>query len=218
MTQLPLKTQLPLILVDFDQTLTINDTIAALGQFGLQQHPDLKLNWSFFTDSYLKEYYAHKSTLKPCDNDWSCFLTQLNSFKPIEAASLARVSQHHVFKDLSRQQLYNGGLELSRKELQPDCISALGPYIPQIRIVSLNWSKDWVLGFLNNLLGLKKEQIFSNDIVFDHNDNSPTGEIIPRILTCGDKTQVIKESIVQNEKQKFIYIGDSVGDIEALGN
>lgn len=216
MTQIPIKTGLPLVLVDFDQTLTVNDTIAVLGQFGLDHHPELNFNWSFFADSFMKEYYAHKATLPPC-NDWTCFLDQLNSFKPIEAASLARVNKHQVFKDLTQQQLFQGGQDRSQKELQPGCIDALRPYIPQIRVVSLNWSKDWVLGFLNQLQ-LNKNQIFSNDIVFNEDGVSPKGEIIPRILTCGDKTQVIQDCIVQKEQKKFIYIGDSIGDVEALGN
>jgi hypothetical protein len=139
----------------------------------------------------------------------------LNSFKPIEAASLARVSQHNVFKDLSHEQLFKGGSELSRKGLQPGCISTLAPYTPQIRIVSLNWSKDWVLGFLDQLK-LEKSQIFSNDLEFDENA-SCTGKIVPRILVPGDKSQIIQDCIVQKEKEKFIYIGDSIGDIEALG-
>ncbi|KAG2233079.1 HAD-like domain-containing protein [Thamnidium elegans] len=210
--QLPLITKLPLLLVDFDQTITIHDTIAPLGQFGVTQSHN-RNPWSYFADSYLNDYRTHRNQLDHLPNEctFNDFVQQLNTYKPIEKASLARVSKHKVFQGLSRQAIKEKAFELSRTELQSNVISTLKLYKEQVRIVSLNWSKDWILGFLHQL-GLEPEQIYCNDLTF-MNDIC-TGDITPQILTTGDKQQLINESIRANHG--VIYIGDSLGDIEPL--
>ncbi|GAA5804253.1 HAD-like domain-containing protein [Helicostylum pulchrum] len=210
--QLPLITKLPLILVDFDQTITKHDTIAPLGQFGVAQSHNQK-PWSYFVDGYLNDYRTHRNQLDHLPNDctFNDFVQQLNTYKPIEKSSLARVSKHKVFQGLSKQAIKEKAIELSQTELRSNVISTLKPYKEQVRIVSLNWSKDWILGFLNQL-GLESKQVYSNDLTF-MNDIC-TGDIIPQILTTGDKQQLINESIRANHG--VIYIGDSLGDIEPL--
>lgn len=206
MSQIPM-----LVLIDFDQTITINDTIASLGQFGVSQTHNSK-PWSYFVDSYLQEYRHHRDHL-PKVTDFKAFIQQLDSYRPIEQASLSRISNHKVFQGISRQAFIQQGIKLSQIELQPNVISTLKAHKENIRIVSLNWSKDWILGFTKDV-GLKPEQIYCNDLTFEN--DICTGEIIPHILTAGDKQRIIKSSITTTEK--IIYIGDSLGDIEALGN
>lgn len=200
-----------LILIDFDQTITINDTIGSLGQFGISQSHCSK-PWSYFVDSYLQEYKDHKQCL-PKANTFNEFTQQLDSYRPIEKASLTRISHNKVFQGISREAFTQQGMRLSGTELQPNVISVLKAYKDNIRIVSLNWSKDWILGFTSDL-GLKREQIYCNDFKFVN--DICTGEIIPHILTAGDKQRIIKSSI-SSSTEKVVYIGDSLGDIEALG-
>lgn len=204
---------MPLILVDFDQTITIKDTIGLLGQFGVAQTHNPK-PWSYFVDSYLEDYRAHRDQLPelPKDSNFEDFLQQLDSYKPVEKASLARVSKHKVFEGLSTHAFFEEGQKLREKVLQPVVISTLQQYKESVRIISLNWSKDWILGFLHEL-ELRKDQIYSNDLTFVN--DLCTGEIVPQILTTGDKQQLIESSIATNN-EKVIYIGDSTGDIGAL--
>ncbi|KAG2195415.1 hypothetical protein INT47_002854 [Mucor saturninus] len=203
-----LMSQIPmLILIDFDQTITLHDTIGALGQFGVSQTHNPK-PWSYFVDSYLNQYRQHRDGLsKPAD--FKGFLQQLDSYRPIEQASLARITQHNVFQGIPRQDFIQQGQSLSQTELLPNVMSTLKAYRDNIRIVSLNWSKDWIVGFT----GLKREQIYCNDLSFVN--DICTGEIVPHILTTGDKQRVVQNSIVTGEK--IIYIGDSLGDIQPLG-
>lgn len=197
-----------LVLIDFDQTITVHDTIASLGQFGVSQTHSPK-PWSYFVDTYLQEYRHHRDGL-PKTEDFKAFVDQLNSYKPIEQASLTRISDHRVFQGIPRQKIIQQGAKLSQTELQPNVLATLKAYQDSIRIVSLNWSKDWIVGFT----GLKREQVYCNDLAFEN--DICTGEIVPHILTTGDKQRIIKSSITTTEK--VIYVGDSLGDIQPLGN
>ncbi|KAI8365142.1 HAD-like domain-containing protein [Blakeslea trispora] len=196
----------PLVLIDFDQTITTRDTIALLGQFGLSKGFCSK-PWSYFVDKYLEDYQKIKQP--EATSDLKTYLTQLDAYRAVEEASLARVSQHKVFRGLTRQELFDQGKQLSQSYLQPNVIDALKPIKQNVRIVSLNWSSDWIQGFLYTL-GIEKEHIYSNDLVFDHQQLC-TGEIMSNILTAKDKQQ-----IVEMLDRKVIFVGDSLGDIEAL--
>ncbi|KAI8988910.1 hypothetical protein BDB01DRAFT_833945 [Pilobolus umbonatus] len=206
------------ILVDFDQTITINDTIKYLGQMGNQSKKPV---WSYYVERYLEDYSIHEaklavqSTASDFPNtDFGAFIQQLDSYQPVERNSLARVSEHKVFKGLTRSELTEAGKTMSRTELRLDVLSVLKKYDKdQIRIVSFNWSKDWILGFLSPLK-LTYHHIHSNDLVFDQHGVC-TGEIIPQLLTTSDKQHVI-DTLVSSGYSSFVYIGDSLGDILPL--
>ncbi|KAI8644260.1 HAD-like domain-containing protein [Parasitella parasitica] len=202
----------PLLLIDFDQTITLQDTIGPLGKFGVSYTQNSK-PWSYFVDSYLQEYKEHRKHLpKLPKGDFKAFVKQLDSYRSIERASQERVGQYKVFQGITRQALTEQASLLRAEYLQPGVVDTLQEYKGQIRIISLNWSKDWILGFLKEL-GLSKNHIFSNDLEFDDSGKC-TGRIIPAILTTGDK-----QAVIDTFRQQFnetIYIGDSLGDIEAL--
>lgn len=203
-----------LILIDFDQTITTRDTIGALGKFGVS-YTHNPTPWSYFVDSYLDDYRQHLPAAAAADRDFKAFVEhQLDSYQPIERASQARVSQHKVFEGLTRHALTQQASALRAEYLQPGVISTLKAYRDQVRIVSLNWSKDWIQGFLQDL-HVPKQHIYSNDLEFDDDSGKCTGNIVPAILTAGDKQRVI--NTFRRHDNKTIYIGDSLGDIEALG-
>jgi 2-hydroxy-3-keto-5-methylthiopentenyl-1-phosphate phosphatase len=201
----------PIILIDFDQTITQKDTIAILGQTALDLNHHSK-SWSYFTDSYLDDYRKHKAQLPELPkHDFTAYLNQLESYRPIEKASLARVSAHKVFKGISQNTLNKAAKEQSSKLLQPHVLSVLQEHQEAIRVVSLNWSKDWILGMLHPL-NLSRQQIYSNDLEFIKEE--ATGEIMAEILTTGDKKRAIDAS---KKDAAVIYIGDSTGDMLPLG-
>ncbi|GAN03690.1 HAD-like protein [Mucor ambiguus] len=203
---------LPLILIDFDQTITTQDTISPLGKFGVSYTHNPK-PWSYFVDSYLEEYRQHRDHLPDLPKgDFKAFVKQLDSYQPIEKASQVRVSQHKVFEGLTRHTLTQQASTLRADYLQPGVIHTLQAYKDQVRIVSLNWSKDWIQGFLQEL-DVPKHHIFSNDLEFDAASGKCTGNILPAIVTAGDKQRAIDTF---RQHYKTIYIGDSLGDIEAL--
>ncbi|KAL7316656.1 hypothetical protein PS15m_005731 [Mucor circinelloides] len=201
----------PLILIDFDQTITKQDTIGTLGKFGVSYARNPK-PWSYFVDTYLKDYRDHQDHLPDIPKgDFKAFVKRLDSYQQVERASQVRVSQHKVFEGLTRDTLTHHANSLKTEYLRPGVIDTLQAYKDQIRIISLNWSKDWIQGFLQEL-DVSKNHIFSNDLEFDALDKC-TGNIIPAVLTTGDKQTVINTF---RQHYKTIYIGDSLGDIEAL--
>jgi hypothetical protein len=88
---------------------------------------------------------------------------QLSSLKPVELASLERVSNAGVFARLTRDEIRNGAMELVpvRDHLQ----QALQSNIDNLFIVSINWSKDWILGALASS-SLSLSAVLSNDLAF----------------------------------------------------
>jgi hypothetical protein len=188
--------------------VTIKDTIALLAQFGID-HNKKSQPWSYYTRAYLHDYNQHCPN-QPNHDSVSQLLHHLNSYKHVELASLTRVSQGKVFQGLTRDMLYEQG-KRHQHLLQPDLVSVLSQIPKQfIRVVSVNWSKDWILGFLHEL-DLSRHQIYSNDL--DFQGLHSTGDIIPSILTTGDKQEVIRTF-----QSSVVYIGDSLGDLEPLVN
>ncbi|CAO3616105.1 unnamed protein product [Cunninghamella blakesleeana] len=95
----------------------------------------------------------------------------------------------------------------------------------RLYIVSLNWSKDWILGALNqhHSCSLDKSHILCNDLEFDPITHQSTGKILPSILLSNDKLKIIQSILAQRQQQMAIthkvpsiYIGDSMGDLLPL--
>ncbi|CAO3655076.1 unnamed protein product [Mucor hiemalis] len=158
--QVPINPLPPLILIDFDQTITKKDTIGLLGEFGVIQ-TNIPNPWSYFVNSYLEDYRNHRDHLPdlPKDSNFSAFTQQLDSYKPVEKASLARVSKHKVFKGIPRTAFTEEGKRLREAILQPNVISVLKQYKDDVRIISLNWSKDWIWDSFKNLIYEKNKYL-----------------------------------------------------------
>ncbi|KAG0167557.1 hypothetical protein DFQ28_005826 [Apophysomyces sp. BC1034] len=198
-----------LILVDFDKTITTNDTMALLANTALNITGS-SLSWSYFTNAYMEDYQRQLATMNTSAAPWE----QLDAFRPVEKASLDRVSQHKLFKGLTQEQLQSAGKALAPTYLQPGVLEALEKVKARLHIVSLNWSKDWILGFLEPLQ-LPREQVHSNDLEFDDTGRT-TGLIQQQLLTTGDKKREVETIMKSNSKAKTVYVGDSVGDLLPL--
>ncbi|KAI9024422.1 HAD-like domain-containing protein [Phycomyces nitens] len=201
----------PLVLVDFDQTITIKDTIELLANTALRLTKS-KLTWDYFVDAYMRDYdkVIHKTFLDPTAKE--------HALAKAEQNSLTRVTANEVFKGLKRQDLLDAGRREASRCLRPGVIDALKQISPsdQLHIVSLNWSKDWILGFLDPL-GLSQAQIHCNDLVYGK-DGLSTGVIEQRILTTRDKQREMDHIVRQSQHTSTVYIGDSLGDLLPLIN
>lgn len=200
----------PIVLVDFDQTITKVDTTSLLGQFGLDQH-NSSLPWSYFVDAYMHDYNKREATL-PHN---LTFEQRIDAFRPVEKASLDRINEKHVFQNLTREQIFEKGKQMGPNFLQPNVLEGLKE-AHDLAIVSVNWSKDWILGALAPL-NLSRKQIYCNDLVLDDRGLT-TGEITAELLTAVDKKRQVSK-ILQHypEKRPTVYIGDSSGDVLTLG-
>ncbi|KAI9492543.1 HAD-like domain-containing protein [Zychaea mexicana] len=206
-----------MILVDFDETITTTETTPLLGQFGLDYHGS-SLPWHYFIDTYMEDYNRIKEQFP---TNTTAPEERIKAFRAAEEASLARIHTRKVFQGLTRQQIFDHGQKLSTSYLRPDALDTLVSIKNNngndcLRIVSVNWSKDWIRGFLEPYLELSYDQICSNDLVYD-DQGKATGEIQQEVLTSYDKRRVvqrIKHEIPQD--MPIVYIGDSPGDVLPL--
>ncbi|OAD75234.1 hypothetical protein PHYBLDRAFT_143495 [Phycomyces blakesleeanus NRRL 1555(-)] len=199
----------PLVLVDFDQTITIKDTIELLAKTALSLTQS-NLTWDYFVDAYMRDYdqVIRQNFMDP--------IVKERALVKAEQDSLTRVTKNNVFKGLKRQDLLDAGRREATKSLRPGVIDALKQISPsdQLHIVSLNWSKDWILGFLDPL-GLSQAQIHCNDLVYG-GDGISTGVIEQNILTTQDKKREMDQIISSSQQTSTVYIGDSLGDLLPL--
>lgn len=229
------KSVKPLVFVDFDETISMMDTIGLLGQVGVEAHGS-RIPWSYFVQSYMDDYnrvkHNQQAQQQQCaSSSLTHHVTSLDGFRHVEQASLARVSDSGILGGLSRQQWQHAGA--NKVKLQTSVQSTLLDQVEPDRlyIVSLNWCKDWIRGAL--LLGrdgggnyshydLKDDHLVCNDLGYDPTTQLSTGIIQPTILNTSDKFRQI-ESVLQLHQRnhasvpKSVYIGDSVGDLLPLG-
>ncbi|KAI9317681.1 hypothetical protein BX666DRAFT_1857466 [Dichotomocladium elegans] len=211
----------PLVFVDFDETITNKETTPLLGQFGLdRQKRDPPLPWSYFVDTYMHDYHRISASLPPGTGTRQ----RLEALRAAEIASIKRIEEEGVFKGLRRKNLWDQGRQLAPSCLRENVLEALGT-VPsgRLHIISVNWSKDWILGFLGPTVAcLSHDQIHSNELVFsdDDCDSTATGKITPHVVTSIDKEHKMARILHQETHDKHtppsVYIGDSVGDLFPL--
>ncbi|KAI8579349.1 hypothetical protein K450DRAFT_242851 [Umbelopsis ramanniana AG] len=205
----------PLIVVDFDETITIKDTISILAHFSYARNLPTDIPpWSHFTTAYMKDYGRLKSANAARQiTSLEDKTEQLASLKPVELASLDRVSKAGVFARLTKEEIQAGAKELV--QVRDHAQQVLLSNIENVFILSVNWSKDWILGALKPL-PLLPSAILSNDLVF--NEGISTGQIIPSIVTADDKLKIFRQIQNANTWPYSIYIGDSETDLPCLVN
>ncbi|KAJ8658275.1 hypothetical protein O0I10_005958 [Lichtheimia ornata] len=198
-----------LVLTDFDETITNEDTTALLGQVGLD-HQHSNMSWSFFVDAYMEDYNRIKSSI-PAN---ATIRERLGAFRPAEAASLDRIEKYSVFRGLTRQYINEQGARHASQYLRPGVVDVLQHVDKDnFRIISVNWSKDWILGFLRPL-GLDLEHVYSNDLRYYENNHTATGEITHELLTSVDKEDLMDAILRKTPADtRTVYVGDSMGDL-----
>ncbi|KAI9301388.1 hypothetical protein BJ944DRAFT_252357 [Cunninghamella echinulata] len=249
----------PLIFIDFDETITTVDTIALLGQFGINHQLNNNSNnentipksWSYFTNTYLEDYQQVKKEQSSFNNDNEnnkeisrktkrnttlvSFIKEhsdtIEPFRKVEQQSLDRIASFEVLKGLTSKEWQQAGAHHAPLRPYSDTLFKNENVLDRLYIVSLNWSKDWILGALyrnqsdssSSINMLKKSHILSNDLEFDSTHHLSTGKIIPSILLTSDKLiniqsilQKKQKQLNQNTKIPWIYIGDSMGDLLPL--
>ncbi|ORX48539.1 hypothetical protein DM01DRAFT_1338600 [Hesseltinella vesiculosa] len=215
----------PLVFVDFDETITQADTLSLLADAATAIN-GAATPFSQLSEAYLEDYRAAKQSIhesdehgKPC----STMEKQMRfwmGIRPVEEASLQRVSTSKILRGLTPQQWRTQAQD--RVPLRPGALATLTRHVDpaHLFVVSLNWSKDWIRGALGSYPALPSNLV-CNDLDFvqrsPNQEPVSTGQIIPSILTSIDKAQAI-QSILQayTTRPTTIYIGDSTGDLLPL--
>lgn len=174
------------LVLDFDATLTIRDTIILLREVPVQRNKRLGYEayripeWSSLESAYMKDYEGHKATevaLDANDNGSSSFVDQAKRYsqmlarrRVLEEQSMLRLEAWEFFRGVKRADvckaaetvLRDGRLQM--RDQWSDMLRMFLPHTPQsdagerskVSIISLNWSKTFVRECL--LSALKLEQ------------------------------------------------------------
>jgi HAD superfamily phosphoserine phosphatase-like hydrolase len=219
------------IFLDFDGTITVQDTIGELAKFALgvraEQGDDLKQEWDGVVKAYVDDYgrYVDEYQVKESDR---CLpeheVAFLREMKDVELDSLQRINGCRVFRGLSQETLRQAGRDAVKSgtvKIRPgfkQFIEARTTSGWRVWVISVNWSSAFIEGVLDS----PDITVVSNHV---QHDGSVTGPEVfkngsePRNLTnSGDKLAAMnailgEESLGSNPS---FYFGDSITDLECL--
>ncbi|KAL1915328.1 uncharacterized protein VTP21DRAFT_6786 [Calcarisporiella thermophila] len=212
---------MPLLITDFDRTITQEDTISILAQYAyksrgeefsltppttslVSQHQNDLVPWWKIVKDYVEDL---EKNVPPQSDDLDAVLDFTHE---VEHRSLSRIEAAKIFRSLTPSSLYNEAMSLP---LQPHVLDVLShPSLTSLTyIISVNWSRDWIQGATRG--SVPKDRIISNDL--EMQGNTTTGMVIRRCVTGADKRKEMRK-IREKEKKPIIYVGDSVTDLGCL--
>lgn len=227
-----------ILISDFDETITLRDTIAIFASLPYLKNAKLKPTWSFFVDNYMKGWniYHKQSPPRglPIINQIRKPLSMQN-FKSllqhefeyqefcrkIELHSTCKVLDYGIFSNLSTKdvQLF-AKCQLENKEiiLQDGFKELLASQFVKAEnfyIISINWSKTFIYNVINEA-SINIENIFCNDLLVQ---NKKSLGMFPNTLLTGSDKIATLEDIMLNKINSsgsnniVWYIGDSETDI-----
>ncbi|CAI5746606.1 unnamed protein product [Peronospora destructor] len=157
-----------LLSADFDETITLRDTISLLFQLAscsaLKQQ-QLEAQYANELDNYLKHYEAK----------WMCASTTGKSF---DSTGLREFLEGHTT------------MAARTVQIRPHCADTLAA-VDEWKIISANWSKDLVSSVLTQSgIALETTQLIVNELKLDA-QGVTTGEIDVIVQSPQDKAQWI---------------------------
>ncbi|KAK6509009.1 hypothetical protein TWF481_003775 [Arthrobotrys musiformis] len=142
------------LVVDFDQTLTLKDTLSTLVTASpLPEAPEIFKN--HLTKAYLEDYAAHVQAYPPDRNSIPSEFAFLSSLRSIERKSIERVESSNIFKGISR-----ADISVAAKKVQvrkphefKALVSKVLPLHPtsKVTILSVNWSASFIREVLDSI-------------------------------------------------------------------
>eukprot|EP01120_Amphizonella_sp_Union-15-10_P001986 TRINITY_DN1212_c0_g1_i1.p1 TRINITY_DN1212_c0_g1~~TRINITY_DN1212_c0_g1_i1.p1 ORF type:complete len:217 (-),score=36.82 TRINITY_DN1212_c0_g1_i1:155-805(-) len=205
----------PLVVLDFDQTLTAQDTtrlLALASQVSKlekwEAHERLfHQNWKNFFNAALETSKNKKETL-------ATFLTSLDRYEKEDLLKTQETLSEFLkgldkkaIESASQNVLFNHGALETMRELKPKT---------RLAILSVNWSKTLVSASLCRFDPslVQDVPIFCNELEFK--DGVSTGYVRGDIHTAIDKLKCFREIKSEIDHSVSIYVGDSVTDLLAL--
>ncbi|RIB13945.1 HAD-like domain-containing protein [Gigaspora rosea] len=231
-----------LLVSDFDETITQHDSICEIAKLAYDKRErqgkcplvDEKLApndndaggcpppWSYFVEKYFRErkehikFWCEKQPERTLQDHYKL----LESLREVEKKSLNRVEKYQCLNGIRCDELFERGERIPKRDGVTD---VLKNYLPKCTngnvsryfyILSTNWSRDMLLGSLKDLVGVKREHILSNDLVFDDTDRT-TGKVKHHVLSALDKLSIFSKLEIPRGTISA-YIGDSDTDLPCL--
>ncbi|KXS20894.1 hypothetical protein M427DRAFT_51851 [Gonapodya prolifera JEL478] len=214
-----------LFVTDFDETITVSDTISAIANIASGFHSSRYAmpTWTSLVEAYLEEIgrvprltFSATETVSPLK-----MALRISEQKRIaEVTSIQRVSESGYLAGVPRTALWNGGMSCETRKGALQCLERVRMLPSQpLRVLSANWSRDFVLGALQTL-NIPQYDVVCGDLVFeespDRRGDMTTGKIDPKILDGADKLRVMEHWKAHASEGLVCYVGDSFTDVPCL--
>ncbi|KAI1476367.1 HAD-like domain-containing protein [Daldinia eschscholtzii] len=227
------------IFLDFDGTITVEDTVGELANFALRvradEGEDLQKEWDAVVTAYVDDHSAHADGYHPPPHARSLPAQEvdyLRHMKTVETRSLGRINDCRLFRGISPTAFREAGRDLVRKgtiKLRPGFTRFVQERLKggwRVWVLSVNWSSAFIEGACGELSGVK---VIANDVREDGSIAGPPilnpgGDVSrhggePRNLTNShDKLDAMK-AVLEAEGlagKPSVYFGDSTTDLECL--
>lgn len=205
----------PLVIADWDETITTKDTIGLLAEAAYNAKPSYKPPFLHFVDVYMqascayKRQYARPRTTVADERQYQLGL------HPVEMSSINEIVARGLFKDVSRSHF---DAVAKKVELRDNFIQFLNycvcSQIPVI-VLSINWCKYFIEQVLlrHGFEPSDHLQVVSNDFVYKNDICTGQFDGEFSVRTGLDKVQYMDQ--LKNQR-KIMYIGDSSTDLFPL--
>ncbi|CRK41747.1 hypothetical protein BN1708_008561 [Verticillium longisporum] len=210
------NSQISALVLDFDGTITKQDTISVLASIGQafqrRHHHSLKQPWTSVVEAYGRDFQDYTSTYVPAPVDRTTLseeLKFLRGLRDVESASFGRVGDSEIFHGMNKEDFSMAGNEALRDGT--------------VQLAHLRHFGQWSSSFIRGVLsGFPIDTIISNEIRSDGIIvgpgilGPPSKETV--LATCLDKAHALKALVAEQnlDIDNVVYFGDSVSDIECL--
>lgn len=226
-----------ILICDFDETITVKDTIALLARLAYRVNPKLKPEWSHFETTYMDGYnelqhtYLMNRRLPLLSNIYTkitegnfqdLFQSEIKYQKlcrNIELNSMKEMEKYNVFKGITSQDVTDYADTLDEPVIRQgflDCLKILNIQLAQLYILSINWSREFIQSVISNTY-VQSSNIYCNALLHDTTHCTYNGLFSKQLLTGSDKIRTLQEICQCTGEDKTLwYIGDSETDLLSI--
>ncbi|KAG9246818.1 hypothetical protein BJ878DRAFT_495484 [Calycina marina] len=207
----------PILILDFDGTITTADTITGLAKAALSHRKIALSEWDVLVAAYFEDFKAHVAQSKSAEERRTLEdeIEYLRCLRAAELASFNRISESKLLSTLTPSTWSTLGattLCTNSVTLRPG-FSRLASLPVPYSVLSVNFSADWVRGIIG----------FEVEIVANHVDEAGVihgPNFGDALCTSRDKLSALKGMIARSKEmgkgEKVVYVGDSPTDLECL--
>lgn len=234
------------LLLDWDGTLTLHDTILHLSKIGYtvnERNGRQLKSWDNLVRAYLEDLNSHDATYTPKKDERRYVAEEskyLASLSSVELKSIKRIEEAGVFTGTTKRDLQAGAtasLDERQIEMRPGWEELFKLANLDFAIVTVNWSAMFIRCCLSyaseahnvDTKRIERMMIWGNEIegVYDEaRSTGSTGSLTSEMLvhTSFDKAELMEGLIEDHqtlatetgENYVSIYVGDTTTDFDAL--
>jgi len=207
-----------LFAVDFDETISVEDTISRLPQLAAKHRTnsgrrDMLNEWKCAAEDY---YETRRRILaealgdiQPTEDPRDGLVALSDAFRSLETSSLDAVEEGGFLRGIRRDELERSCGDVVLKDEALDVLTSAASLGLPVHVVSVNWSADLIRAAIGDV----DAAVHSSDLVFN-SDGVSTGELDRRMVSAVDKQRCLRE--LRQDDGSMIFVGDGVTDLLAL--